>query len=272
MSQFPTGKCCVCGETTTTTCGACLHAGTNLFFCSRDHQKLVWKTHKAVCGARSNPFTLPPLSKDEMAIFERQTRDQLRGVDLEDWAIDCIQSTFQRTPDEYFKVSLSLQSENPTRLERYFRSYTRSRHVSAIGRRYTDLALIRQEYTLLTPFHLASWFRVNLADSVQLDYTPGFNVFEHAALVYCTLLLLDFEDTPPASYSRDLLPKAAEQFVRAIFDAARGGVARRDVEMVRTFVQDMSAMFYDLDINYKYDLRTGTVSDIRCTGGPRTFT
>ncbi|GAA5876650.1 hypothetical protein JCM8547_005764 [Rhodosporidiobolus lusitaniae] len=57
------GPCCVYGQTTTQRCGACQGAGFDLFFCSREHQKLVWFAHKRVCG--KNPFTFPRLAADE---------------------------------------------------------------------------------------------------------------------------------------------------------------------------------------------------------------
>ncbi|GAA6020793.1 hypothetical protein JCM10207_001659 [Rhodosporidiobolus poonsookiae] len=56
MSFQAKGDCRVCGAETTKRCGACQSAGVDLFFCSREHQKLVWKTHGKVCGASSNPF------------------------------------------------------------------------------------------------------------------------------------------------------------------------------------------------------------------------
>ncbi|GAA5885778.1 hypothetical protein JCM6882_007561 [Rhodosporidiobolus microsporus] len=46
--------CCVCGEKTKRRCGACEQHGFNLFFCSREHQKLIWPTHKRFCGPNSS--------------------------------------------------------------------------------------------------------------------------------------------------------------------------------------------------------------------------
>ncbi|GAA5909813.1 hypothetical protein JCM6882_002683 [Rhodosporidiobolus microsporus] len=65
MSQSNFGVCCVCGEGTTTRCGSCAEAGFDLFFCSKEHQKLIWPHHKRVCGPRSNPFIWPGLTQDE---------------------------------------------------------------------------------------------------------------------------------------------------------------------------------------------------------------
>ncbi|GAA6032899.1 hypothetical protein JCM8097_000038 [Rhodosporidiobolus ruineniae] len=66
MSSPTMGKCCVCGKETKDRCGACAKAGFDLFFCSREHQKLVWFAHKLVCGPKSKPFSFPPLSKTEV--------------------------------------------------------------------------------------------------------------------------------------------------------------------------------------------------------------
>ncbi|GAA6043791.1 hypothetical protein JCM8097_007708 [Rhodosporidiobolus ruineniae] len=66
MSQSTSGPCLVCGEETTSRCEACRQAGIDLFFCSREHQKLVWFVHKVVCGPRSNPFLWPPFLAEEV--------------------------------------------------------------------------------------------------------------------------------------------------------------------------------------------------------------
>ncbi|BGP41243.1 hypothetical protein JCM10449v2_005218 [Rhodotorula kratochvilovae] len=58
--------CAVCGEPTKMRCSACYQAGTPLFFCLQEHQKLVWPSHRFVCGTNSRPFLYPPLSADEV--------------------------------------------------------------------------------------------------------------------------------------------------------------------------------------------------------------
>ncbi|GAA5855894.1 hypothetical protein JCM9279_001162 [Rhodotorula babjevae] len=58
--------CLVCGVKTKNRCSKCAEAGISLYFCSSDHQKLVWKVHKRVCGpGKANPFVYPLLSKNE---------------------------------------------------------------------------------------------------------------------------------------------------------------------------------------------------------------
>ncbi|KAJ8294856.1 hypothetical protein OF846_001931 [Rhodotorula toruloides] len=65
MTNTTYNTCCMCGKETKTRCPRCAAEGIDVFFCSTDHQKLAWSTHKLVCGSKSNPFTLPPLTDEE---------------------------------------------------------------------------------------------------------------------------------------------------------------------------------------------------------------
>ncbi|GAA6036440.1 hypothetical protein JCM8097_003508 [Rhodosporidiobolus ruineniae] len=67
MTPPPSGACCVCGKETTKRCAACGKAGFSLYFCSKEHQELIWYAHKPFCGPNSKPFSFPPLSKEEAA-------------------------------------------------------------------------------------------------------------------------------------------------------------------------------------------------------------
>ncbi|KAJ8294821.1 hypothetical protein OF846_001897 [Rhodotorula toruloides] len=61
----------VCGKETKNRCSACAKAGLDLFFCSPEHQKLVWFGHKLVCGQNAFPLVLPLLSADELDVALR---------------------------------------------------------------------------------------------------------------------------------------------------------------------------------------------------------
>ncbi|GAA5906482.1 hypothetical protein JCM8208_004673 [Rhodotorula glutinis] len=66
MSSEWDQTCLVCAIKTENRCSNCAKAGIDLFFCSPDHQKLVWKAHRRVCGpGKANPFTWPLLSQHE---------------------------------------------------------------------------------------------------------------------------------------------------------------------------------------------------------------
>ncbi|GAA5965878.1 hypothetical protein JCM3765_006474 [Sporobolomyces pararoseus] len=58
------GQCVVCGKASVKGCSSCKAVGLNwMYFCSVEHQKLIWKVHKRVCG--KNPFKFPLLNADE---------------------------------------------------------------------------------------------------------------------------------------------------------------------------------------------------------------
>ncbi|BGP39540.1 hypothetical protein JCM10450v2_003506 [Rhodotorula kratochvilovae] len=60
-------ECIVCSSDSRTRCSACAAVGIDLFFCSAECQKLVWKAHRPVCAR--NPFPLPDVSPEEAAAF-----------------------------------------------------------------------------------------------------------------------------------------------------------------------------------------------------------
>ncbi|BGP31562.1 hypothetical protein JCM10296v2_003334 [Rhodotorula toruloides] len=67
MASQITGECLVCGTETKNRCSRCLEAGVDLFFCSPEHQRLVWFAHRLLCGpGKANPPVLLPLSPEEI--------------------------------------------------------------------------------------------------------------------------------------------------------------------------------------------------------------
>ncbi|TKA51987.1 hypothetical protein B0A53_05071 [Rhodotorula sp. CCFEE 5036] len=74
--QKSTGVCLVCGKTSILRCSACAQKSKiDLYFCSAEHQKLIWPFHRLVCGDRSHPFKLPPFSKEEAKVTFARTVD-----------------------------------------------------------------------------------------------------------------------------------------------------------------------------------------------------
>ncbi|GAA6027707.1 hypothetical protein JCM8097_007992 [Rhodosporidiobolus ruineniae] len=65
MASSNTPKCCVCGQPAASRCSSCGKVGVDQFYCSVEHQRLVYPTHKLVCGAKSKPFLHPSLREDE---------------------------------------------------------------------------------------------------------------------------------------------------------------------------------------------------------------
>ncbi|GAA6027664.1 hypothetical protein JCM8097_007972 [Rhodosporidiobolus ruineniae] len=71
--------CCVCGKETGQRCSACAKVGIELFFCSPEHQKLVWQgADFKVCGDKAHPFYYPDMTAAEIKLVE-----QYKDVDNE---------------------------------------------------------------------------------------------------------------------------------------------------------------------------------------------
>ncbi|GAA5867492.1 hypothetical protein JCM8547_007524 [Rhodosporidiobolus lusitaniae] len=70
MTEQELHDCAVCEARTTMCCSSC----ESVFFCSREHQKLIWSTHKWTYGKDDEPFSFPPLTADELADLEK-TKD-----------------------------------------------------------------------------------------------------------------------------------------------------------------------------------------------------
>ncbi|BGO91089.1 hypothetical protein NBRC10512_005819 [Rhodotorula toruloides] len=67
MTTPAVAECLVCGKETKNRCSSCAKAGIDLFFCSPEHQKLVWHVHRLFCGpGKANPWRWPLLSPDEV--------------------------------------------------------------------------------------------------------------------------------------------------------------------------------------------------------------
>ncbi|GAA5989664.1 hypothetical protein JCM5350_001656 [Sporobolomyces pararoseus] len=92
MSDSIAHKCFMCGKPATDRCSKCATAGFDQFYCSKEHQRLLWPVHKRVCGAKSNPFLFPPLddseceellsSKDTITHRSTEGYDEGRGLTL----------------------------------------------------------------------------------------------------------------------------------------------------------------------------------------------
>ncbi|GAA5877520.1 hypothetical protein JCM16303_003362 [Sporobolomyces ruberrimus] len=63
-------KCCLCGAASTQRCSSCAKFDFDVFFCSREHQKLLWPAHRHVCGQSSKRFLWPRLTDEEADTFQ----------------------------------------------------------------------------------------------------------------------------------------------------------------------------------------------------------
>ncbi|GAA5988143.1 hypothetical protein JCM10908_002083 [Rhodotorula pacifica] len=71
----PSGSCLACGKPSTLRCSSCsAKSNIDLFFCSKEHQKLLWPYHRLVCGDRAHPFRLPAYSQEEADVLLERLR------------------------------------------------------------------------------------------------------------------------------------------------------------------------------------------------------
>ncbi|BGP18282.1 hypothetical protein JCM10213v2_006342 [Rhodosporidiobolus nylandii] len=100
-------KCAVCDVKTTSACGGC-----GLPFCSREHQKLLWKTHKWLCGKDPSKFTFPPLSPTELAAYTQLYEAHMASPEPCKAAESCIYTNNKlcTSPEEWPRVLDDLAS------------------------------------------------------------------------------------------------------------------------------------------------------------------
>ncbi|GAA5849645.1 hypothetical protein JCM8547_000519 [Rhodosporidiobolus lusitaniae] len=82
MTPTDDQACWGCGKKTESKCLPCSERGFDIFFCSKEHQKLVWKQHKRICGERSNPFRFPPFDATELDLLRQAKSMNLSDEDL----------------------------------------------------------------------------------------------------------------------------------------------------------------------------------------------
>ncbi|GAA6043823.1 hypothetical protein JCM8097_002068 [Rhodosporidiobolus ruineniae] len=115
MSATTTGSCVVCGMETNTRCSSCSSAGTDwMYFCSQEHQKLVWPWHKKVCGENGNPFTFPALSKDEVKYALSIIDSPLKGFGTLREKL----ASFARVPPERIPACISTSGQPGSPMDR----------------------------------------------------------------------------------------------------------------------------------------------------------
>ncbi|GAA5952311.1 hypothetical protein JCM3765_001937 [Sporobolomyces pararoseus] len=96
-SEQPLGECVVCGKLCSKGCSSCKKVGLDwMYFCSVDHQRLIWRVHKHVCG--KNPFEWPPLSADEAKEAWNLRNQQVFSSSAETWIERILSRYHSRAP------------------------------------------------------------------------------------------------------------------------------------------------------------------------------
>ncbi|BGP41229.1 hypothetical protein JCM10450v2_005268 [Rhodotorula kratochvilovae] len=171
-TTVPQTRCSVCDSSNSRRCGPCAAAGFDLFFCSPEHQKLVWKTHKQVCGANSSPFMPPDLPPPEEA--------KLRSLKLDASALP-----FPSLPHKDYKTAAGAVWRMVFGDLGKPRTMKTSGHLLVLGTELEMLPEIKQAVVLQAYTQL---YRLDVS-SDRLR-SPSLNPFHHASALYTALRLL----------------------------------------------------------------------------------
>ncbi|GAA6051754.1 hypothetical protein NBRC10513_001919 [Rhodotorula toruloides] len=212
-------KCCVCGTATTKRCQPCSTNGISLFFCTPEHQKLVWKHHKQVCGPKAHPLLYPFLSQTEVdeiiahAAILRDPSTPLHGV-INDWLHGEDFATYVRS-------LRSARSDLPP---------TEQQHVMFTLRGALQMAkellnarmelpwLQHSFWTHVAHFDTIVLQHIQRAEGVEMERVPdslGWSACRHYGVTFLSLVTRRAEQGP-SSVPDDLLYKSCDQYLDAI--------------------------------------------------------
>ncbi|GAA5975799.1 hypothetical protein JCM5350_000734 [Sporobolomyces pararoseus] len=193
------GLCVVCGTQTSKLCSSCSKAGSQMFFCSIEHQRLVFFAHKLVCGNRSNPFLLPGFTQEETERFKYLAKLPLvpspsGSIPFNDYkplpdkpAIPAnlvdnfVESEYQRSLDSRFNIGLVIYRMHAFDMERQLQLEHGSTYAS------NSLKLGRQQPANAFAFFLGhlpvKLFRVETLE----EYASWSSRFQHLLLISLAL-------------------------------------------------------------------------------------
>ncbi|GAA5884104.1 hypothetical protein JCM16303_005919 [Sporobolomyces ruberrimus] len=230
-SSSTSGDCAVCGNSCTTRCSACATNGCDwMFFCSTEHQKLVWHTHKRVCGVNAAPFQWPSFTESEamnaksLLLAEIEFR-QSRGEGL-GGLLGSDGRTTMTIPE--IKVAIDVVTEGSTLAYRY--PYERHILAARLRKQFFTLEIIRNGEVKKRsinsadmmasiskdPFGALARFLDNF-QSIYAKIIPAPSLMDsllHKLLAHFSLLASYYKDTSKIDQYRSLLRYTKEEVLR----------------------------------------------------------
>ncbi|GAA5991679.1 hypothetical protein JCM5350_007315 [Sporobolomyces pararoseus] len=201
------GECVVCGKESTTACSACKKAGLDwMYFCSKEHQKLIWKVHKRVCG--KNSFEWPPLSEKEveegwiwrnLPVAPEDSPETLMENFLRrnsEWSVARSLARGE-SRDEVYKAALeglktntgTTSKQETLKRHRTMVVFTRLSAVEQSGgSKLATLDLFSQD-----PIGFTSWLITEQEIELQLKNVEWTSDLQHRILIFFTLVALEIE-------------------------------------------------------------------------------
>ncbi|GAA5904687.1 uncharacterized protein JCM6883_003870 [Sporobolomyces salmoneus] len=190
------GQCVVCGKDCSTRCSACAaHELDWMFFCSTEHQKLIWFTHKRVCGR--DQWEWQAHGKEERILIEEQLkkrfserRERLNYPLPGDELAAMIESMGARTYEDIlvgFWGPSVLHGDIPSRVNKGMRAlglYCRCISLKGQMTGRQELAVLSEDpFDWLSNFEGLHWKKFNKSDP-----KPFFDKMHHRLLILFTLL------------------------------------------------------------------------------------
>ncbi|GJN87735.1 hypothetical protein Rhopal_000690-T1 [Rhodotorula paludigena] len=224
MSTTSVQPCAVCGEKTVKCCSECAKAGVDLYFCSSAHQKLVWSTHREVCGpGKANPFLPAPLSAQELEQAIETCRKECAVNSNNYGGLQLPVEDLDKASRDGKILKLCHEVAEPKLRTQLAQTLTMIR--SSL---YEDAQSTCDITALLeSPFDAVEYI-ASLTTNAAFFESPlteaVVNGFRHRLLIFVTLVQLKLRQKRPAGYTPDLIERsyrAAIQFVapHAVFES-----------------------------------------------------
>ncbi|BGP41231.1 hypothetical protein JCM10449v2_005206 [Rhodotorula kratochvilovae] len=232
--EIPDTRCVICDASTATRCSSCAAHGFDLFFCSKEHQKLVWKTHRDVCGVKSNPFMPPDVPHEEHTTLQKAKPHFDEAL--------CLDDKEHRLAARGAWNEMFGAGAKPPRVKQavLLQAYA---HLDSI-----DHSTDRPVSPSLTPFHrTASMYTAICRLHPGIPATPHHDALLHELLILFTLVRLEMRpEGPPAPYKATFLVNA----IKGVFNAlSLSGIRVREMGDTFKLLQGFLAGVAKIEFN-----------------------
>ncbi|GAA5964406.1 hypothetical protein JCM3765_006406 [Sporobolomyces pararoseus] len=256
------GECVVCGKICSTRCSSCSKHGLEwMYFCSVEHQRLIWFAHKKTCGENANPFQWPLLDENGREECRKLKDEEYKNTSGEVVTFQRIVSkagmTFERMMDvaagkakstqqqRFLTIILAfLFSQRQDRAEKEL-----STSISPELRNLKRAAQAAQDpYGYLAQYLDLTWDELRLLDKENYQW---YSELHHRLLILSALICRNYQNPEFYLDHADLVKYAVDQVVEIIDDR----VSKDRPEEAQT----LRALTKTASFNLFQDPRTGRI-------------
>ncbi|GAA5849696.1 hypothetical protein JCM8547_000537 [Rhodosporidiobolus lusitaniae] len=211
--------CWVCGKKTESRCLPCSEREFDFFFCSREHQKLVWKHHKRVCG--DGFFRNPLLSPEEAKLAQRIHHvPAVRNVEgRRDSLADLLHELGHPHPQHKVLIDSLVEGSKrgpTTKLEDLTLSTIRasfgglSALTDVLTRAKNDL-VVDTVWSIIAMLQFQVFFGIGIGNlTVGTEWPPWYSPFQHRVLTLLSLIS-SIKKSPQSTFLERYADNAAVQ-------------------------------------------------------------